>query len=87
MGETGEMRKMRGNGEQWGEMGGNGGRGGGGNGERAVIAYGMWVVEGCGGMWLRKWEGGKNGTKYAFFSPVSPIFPEVEDLPSPQFSL
>ena len=54
-------------------MGGMGGKGGGGYGEIAVISHGMWVVEGCGGMWLRglgqngrklgeTWE--KHGTKY-----------------------
>ena len=59
-----------------GEMGGNGGKWGG-NGEVAGIAQGMWVVEGCCGMWLRgrggKWE--KNATKYSFFIvPFSPFF-------------
>ena len=48
----GEMEK---NGGKWGEMGENGGKW-----EIAGIAHRMWVVEGCGGMWLRKmgqkWE-------------------------------
>ena len=59
-------------GDGGGEMGGNGG-----NGEMAGIAHMMWVVEGCGGMWLRKmrgkWE--KNETRYPFFTvPISPLF-------------
>ena len=41
MGEIGEMeRKMGANGGKWGKMG-----------EIEGIAHGMWVVEGCGGMW------------------------------------
>ena len=40
------------------------------NGEVAGTAHGMWVVEGCGGMWVRKTgeEGKKNGTTYPFFT-------------------
>ena len=54
------------------------------NGEIAGIAHGMWVVEGYGGMWLRKmggkWE--ESGTKYPFSSsPNFPIFLKAEDLP------
>ena len=60
--ESGKMGEMGGNmggggggkGGNWIKMGGNGG----GDGKIAVIAQGMWVVEGCGGMWF-----GGNGTK------------------------
>ena len=49
-----------------------GGNGGGGFGEILGIAHGMWVVEGCGRMWLRKmrqkWE--KNGTKQWDLLPI-----------------
>ena len=58
----------------------NGGGGWEGNGEIAGIAHGMWVVEGCGGMWLRKmgemggkWE--ENGRKMGENTHLSPIFP------------
>ena len=50
----------------------------GGNGTIAVIAHGMWVVEGCGGMWLRKmeenWEGEKWDEKPFFTVPFPPFF-------------
>ena len=78
-----------------GEMGGKGGRNGGGAEEIAGIAHGMWVVEGCGGMRLRKmgpkWGGGgewgENGTKYTHFSWCH--FPHFSGgrRPSPQFRL
>ena len=78
----------------------NGGKWGG-DGEIAVIAHGMWVVEGCGGICLRemgedwekkgtKWDKmGQNGTKWdkipIFLGTILPIFPEVEDLPTVPF--
>ena len=80
---------MEGDGGKWG---GNGGEmGGWGMG----IAHGMWVVEGCGGMWLRKTgqkgkeNGKKNGRKWEemggnthfSLSYFSLFLPEVEDLP------
>ena len=40
--------------ENWGEWGEIGRTGGGGVWEIAGIAHGMWVVEGCRKMWLRK---------------------------------
>ena len=53
----GKWLKVGGNGEKWGGMGGNW--------EISDIVHGMWVVEGCGRMWLRKlrrkWM--KNGRK------------------------
>ena len=73
------MEKTGGKWGEWGEMGGNG--------EIAGMAHGMWVVEGCGGMWLKEigQHGRKMGEKWdgipIFHSPISPIFPEVEDLP------
>ena len=63
MGENGEMGENAGNwgerggGGDWGGMGGIGGKSGKGGemgGGVAGIAQGMWGVEGCGGMWLRK---------------------------------
>ena len=49
---------------------------GGADGEVGGIAPGMWVVEGCGGMLLRKvgekWE--KVGTKCPFFTVPLPHF-------------
>ena len=61
------------------------------NGEIAGIACGMWVVEGCGGMWLRKM--GENGRKMGgkwdeipiFYSPISPIFLELKIFPTVPF--
>ena len=54
MGEMGEMEgnggKLGGNGENWREMGGKLRE----IGELSGIPHGMWVVEGCGMMWLRK---------------------------------
>ena len=50
MGEMGEMGE---NGGKWGKLEENGEKWRG-NGEIAGIEHGMWVVEGCGGMWLRK---------------------------------
>ena len=81
---------MRGMG-QWRKMGWKRGKWGGkweGNGEIVGIAHGMWVVEGCGGMWLRKmggtWE--KNGTKQSFFAvPFSPFFPGSKMFPTIPF--
>ena len=67
---------MGGIGGKWQKMEENGARLGG-IGEISGIAHEMWVVEGCGGMRLRKmgqkWE--KNGTKYPFFTvPPFPFF-------------
>ena len=71
MGERGG--RLEGNGDKLGGMGGNGDQ----IGEISGIAHGMWVVEGCSGMWLRKlgekckkmrgkWE--ENGTKSPVFA-------------------
>ena len=62
--------------------------GGGGDGEIAGIARGMWVVEGRGGMWLRKMgqEWDKNGETPIFHSPMLPIFLKVKDLPHSSLS-
>ena len=49
-------------------------------GEIAGIAHGVWVVEGCGAMRERK-LGVKWDEIPIFHSPISPIFPEVNDLP------
>ena len=68
----------RGNGENWRNVGGNGGKRGR-NGEVTGMAHGMRVVEGCGGMWLRK-MGQKWDEIPIYHSPISPIFPEVEGL-------
>ena len=77
MGGNGKKWKMEENRRKWGKwvwgVGGIGGR-----------AHGMWVVEGCGGMWLRK-MGENMGEKWdqrpIFHGSIFPIFPEVEDLP------
>ena len=49
------------------------------NGEMAGMAHGMWVVEGCGRMWLRKMGEGDVGEKWdetpIFYGPMFPIFP------------
>ena len=85
-----------------GGMGGNGGKrggvGGGGDGGIAGIAHGIWVVEGCVRMRLRKMGGKwgelekmggkseKNETKYPFFTvPCSPF--SGGRRPSAQFPL
>ena len=49
------------NGGEWGEIGGISG-----------IAHGMWVVEGCRGMWLRRME--KTGRKMGETWDEIPIF-------------
>ena len=49
-------------------------------GEIAGIAHGMGVVEGCGAMRERK-LGVKWDETPIFHSPISPIFPEVNELP------
>ena len=66
------------------EIGGKWGEGGGGT--HARYSHKMWVVEGRGGMCLGKM--GENGRKMRrnahfprFHSPISPLFPLVEDLP------
>ena len=59
----------------WGEWGGGWGEWGGGG-----RAHGMWVAEGCGGMRVSE-MGGKWDGLPIFHSPISPIFPEFEDLP------
>ena len=66
--------KSGGNGRKWGKMG-VGGWGNSGRGTRIV---------GCGGLWRDVVEeNGENGRKWdeipIFHSPISPIFPEVED--------
>ena len=63
------MGKMEETAEKW--------RGGG--GEVAGVAQGMWVAEGCGGMWFvktgKKWEKWEeNGRKYPFFTVPFPLF-------------
>ena len=62
---------------------GNGGKWG-----AAGIAHGMWVVEGCGGMWLRKmgqkWE--ENRMSYPFFTVLFSRFSGGRNS-SPQFPL
>ena len=87
----GEMEENGGGGEKWGKRGGKLGR----NGEMAGIAHGVWVVEGCGGMWLGKtgqnrrkmrgkWD--KNGTKYPFFTvPFPPFFQGLKIFPTVPF--
>ena len=45
-----------------------------GNGEMAVIAHGMRVVEGCGGMWSRKMGEKWNEIPTFFTVPLSPYF-------------
>ena len=73
-GNRGKWRKMWGNGGDWGIAG---------------IAHGVWVVEGCGGMWLRKMgqQQERNGTKYPFLNP--PPFSHFSGgrIHSPQFPL
>ena len=61
---------------KWAAMGENGGEWGGGE---AGVAHRMWVVEGCGGMWLRR-MGSKWDELPIFHNPTFPISPEVEDL-------
>ena len=51
----------------------------------AGTAHGMRVVEGCGGMWLRKmgqkWE--NNGTRYQLFTaPFPPLFRRSKTFPA-----
>ena len=73
---------MEKNGEKWRKMEGNG--------KIVVIAQGMWVVEGCGGMRLRKmgeiWEknGRKMGRNTHFSQSQFPHFPGGRRS-SPQF--
>ena len=51
-------------GAEWGEIGGEGGKR-----EIGGIAHMMWVVEGCGRMWLKMGQKReRNGTKYPFFT-------------------
>ena len=67
----GQMRKMEGN---WGTGGGLG------------KYWGMWGVEGCGGMWLGGGgtTGGKRGKKGAEYPPFhSPISPGGRPVPIP----
>ena len=59
---------------KWRKTGGNAGKWG-----IAGIAHGTWAVKVCGGMWLRKM--GRKWDEMPIFSPISPVFPEVEDLP------
>ena len=65
----GKMGEMEGN-------GGNGGKLGWGVGETAGIAHGMWIVEGCGGMWWRKM-----GQKI-FTAPSFPVFQRSKIFPT-----
>ena len=68
-GKMGKMGEMENIGGEWGR-----------NGEMVGIAHGTWVVEGGGGVWLRKMGG--NGTKCPFFTvPLSPIFRRSQIFP------
>ena len=87
----GKGGEMGGNGGKWRKMGGTGGNWGelGRNGKIAVIAHGMWVVEGCGGMWLRKMgeTREKNGTNYPFSTvPFSPFSRRSKTFPPISFA-
>ena len=71
------MGENWGGGEKWAKRGW-------GIGETSGIAHGMWILEGCGGMWLRKMgekrEGGRDEIPI-FTAPFVPFFLEVEGIP------
>ena len=64
-----------------------------GDGEMAGIAHRMWLVEGCGGMWLKKlgekWEknGSKMGRDTPFLTvPFCPFFRRSKIFPTVPFT-